>query len=120
LALYSSAKEAMFIGYMLQEVYSIKVFPVTIYCDNKAVCDVLLERGAKELTKYMATKVFKIHERIADKFIKVEQVKSSNNIADVFTKMDNNFIRYRDLLLQLRGSDNLRKADTSCSNKYSK
>ena len=66
----------------------------------------------------MATKIFKIHEWISEKLIKVHQVKGTNNVADFFTKIDKHFIKYRDTFLQLRGSVRdsfLTEASHSCN-----
>jgi len=104
LAVFEGAKEGLFIAFLLKEIFGIEVFPIPLYCDNKAVCDVLLQKGAKELTKFMHTKIFKVKEWIEEGYLEIFQIKSAENIADCFTKIDNGFKDYRDKMLKPRGS----------------
>ena len=104
LALFVAAKEALFVAYILKEGFGIDLFPVKMYCDNRAVVEVLRQSGAAELTKYMATKLFKLQEWIERGLIEVNQIESKKNIADGFTKIGKNFIEFKKWVLQQRGS----------------
>ena len=104
LGLFVAAKESLFIAYLLEEVFMKKVFPIKMYCDNKAVVDILQEAGAAELTKYMATKFYKLQEWISRELIEVHKIASEENIADGFTKIPKNYKFFKDSVLKQRGS----------------
>ena len=104
LALYIAAKEALFIGFLLKEAFDINVFPINIYCDNKAVRDVIRKQGSSEMTKYMGSKYYKILEWIERGMIDVLPVSSKENIADGMTKVGKEFSKFMSSVLALRGS----------------
>ena len=102
-ALYHMIKEALYVGYLVQEVFEQEVWPINVYCDNKAVTDIAHQAGASDLTKFMVTKYFKIQEWVEGGYIQVLRVESKMNVADGFTKVGKDFNNFK-RLLQARGS----------------
>ena len=103
-AIYVAAKELLFIGYLILEAFDCNLFPLRLFCDNKAVVDTLKKAGPGEMRKYMKTKFFKVQEWVDGELLQVEQVASKDNPADGMTKVDTNFQVYQKMVLQPRGS----------------
>jgi len=110
LALYITAKEVLFLGYLLKEGYNIDVFPIDIYCDNKGTIQALQRKGKTELNKFMATKFYKLYEWCERSLITIKKIASKENIADGFTKINKNYSEFVRSLYNSRGSvqDNIK------------
>ena len=104
LAAYVGSKEALYLAYLLLEGFKINVFPILLYCDNKAVVDTLKAARPGEMTKHMATKYFKLKEWCERGLVKIIQVASKENVADLMTKVDSRFGHFQRMVLQPRGS----------------
>jgi len=104
IAAYIGCKEALFLAYIILEVFGKNIFPVKLMCDNKAVVDILKKSAPGEMTKYMQTKFYKLKEWTEEKLIEVQQVSSGENIADIMTKVDGRYNYFQQMILEKRGS----------------
>ena len=89
---------------MIEEAFEVCVFPVKLFCDNKAVVDTLKSGKPGEMTKYMATKYFKLVEWVERGLMEIERIPSAENPADGQTKVDTKFTSFRDMVVQPRES----------------
>lgn len=93
LALYEASRECVWLRSLIQHVRSscqlssIAGIPNIIYEDNEACIRQIREGFIKgDKTKHIAPKFFFTHELQKNNEIEVKQVRSSNNLADLFTK----------------------------------
>ena len=86
LALYFSTKEALYLGYLVQEFFGKEIWPIRVKVDNQAVVHVIQKSAPANLTKHMATKFYAVQQWQAEGFIHVEDVTSKENLAGCFTK----------------------------------
>ena len=93
LALYEASRECIWLRSLIQHVHSscqlssIVGIPNIIYEDNEACIRHIREGFIKgDKTKHIAPKFFFTHELQKNNEIEVKQVRSSNNLADLFTK----------------------------------
>ena len=112
LACYSAAKEALFIGYLVEEAFQKSVWPIIINCDNKAVVDILNSAGPSDMTKYMSTRYFKLQEWSEQGLIHVQRVSSKDNVAANMTKTTKDFGLFQQRVLKTRGSVKTSTEDT--------
>uniref|UniRef100_A0A5B7AVP6 Copia protein n=1 Tax=Davidia involucrata TaxID=16924 RepID=A0A5B7AVP6_DAVIN len=93
LALYEASRECIWLRSMVQHIRescglsSIKDSPTTLYEDN-AACIAQIKGGyiKGDRTKHISPKFFYTHELQKSGNIAVQQIRSSNNVADLFTK----------------------------------
>ena len=72
--------------------------PVVIFCDNKSVINISKNPMMHSKTKHIAIKYHFVRELVQDKEIKLEYVRTKEQIADIFTKR-----LPKDAFLYLRG-----------------
>ena len=108
-ALITASQEAIWLRHIYSEVLSTStqdVLPPTVlYCDNKAaISQVNVEEMTfKKLTKHIDRRKEWIRQRVGMKEIKVEYVKSKEQLADMLTKpLSGELIRYYSQLLGLQ------------------
>jgi len=117
ISLYIAAKEALFIGFLLKEAYGCCVFPITIWCDNKAVVDTITNKTVGPMTKFMSTKFYQVIDWVQHERIIVRKIKSEDNVADGMTKVSKHFLNFRDSVLRPRGSvkENMLACNKKCN-----
>lgn len=103
LAAYVAMKEALFISFIVLECFGRSVFPIVLYCDNKAVMDILNKSGPGEMTKYMATKFLRLQQWVSLGYVEVRRIESKKNPADGLTKVSKDFGFFKKMVLQPRG-----------------
>ena len=93
IALYDAGRECVWLRSMIQHIQeecgleSIKGSPTVLYEDNAACIAQSKERYIKgDRTKHISPKFFSTHDLQKDGLIDVCQIKSSDNLADLFTK----------------------------------
>ena len=86
LALYLAAKEAVSLGYLIEDYFNEEIFPIKIYCDNLAVITTIMRDMPTELNKFLSTKYYITSQWQKEGIIDVVYVPSKHNIADMFTK----------------------------------
>ncbi len=106
LACYYAARDAIKLAFNLEEVYKQSVWPIKIYLDNMAVIQVIHKSTNTDLTKHMSLKFYKLQEWYEMGLIWFGYVPSEHNISDCCTKPLgwNKFIKFREMLLKVRGS----------------
>ena len=105
LALYFGARETIYFGYVLQEAYHMKVWPITVNVDNKAVQDILKDSAPANLTKHMGTKFYSVQQWVNEGLLKIVPVASRDNVADGFTKVSStDFQQFVANVVRPRGS----------------
>ena len=60
--------------------------PVILYCDNTSAINISKNPMMHAKTKHIAIKYHYVRELVEDKEVKMECVKSKEQIADIFTK----------------------------------
>jgi hypothetical protein len=60
--------------------------PLTIHCDSKGARDLAKNNTFHKLSKHIDIRYHFIREKIEDEFIVLDEVKSTENIADILTK----------------------------------
>ncbi|TPX44940.1 DNA-directed DNA polymerase, partial [Chytriomyces confervae] len=83
---FHAAQEGQWLSGLLHELGIIKEKKFKIFCDNKAVLDIITSEKALERTKHLIVKVEFLRELIRNGTCQPEQVKSQDNTADIFTK----------------------------------
>ncbi|KAD3337275.1 hypothetical protein E3N88_32795 [Mikania micrantha] len=93
IALYDAGRECVWLRSMINHIQQtcgleeIKKDPTIIYEDNAACIAQIKEGYIKgDRTKHISPKFFSTHDLQKDKIIDVRQIKSSENLADLFTK----------------------------------
>lgn len=86
IALNEAAHEIMYLAYLSIETMKLQFFPVPVYEDNYAALRQACTKVCKGRLKHVALRYFKIKEYVNDRKIVIKQVKTADQIADVFTK----------------------------------
>jgi hypothetical protein len=93
IALYDAGRECVWLRSMIQHIQeecgleSIKGSPTVLYEDNAACIAQIKEGYIKgDRTKHISPKFFSTHDLQKDGLIDVCQIRSSDNLADLFTK----------------------------------
>ena len=93
LAMHESSKECVWLRSMIQHIRescglsSIKNNPIAVYEDNAACIEQIKGGYIKgDRTKHISPKFFYTHELQKDGEIDVQQIRSNDNLADLFTK----------------------------------
>ncbi|TPX39984.1 DNA-directed DNA polymerase [Synchytrium endobioticum] len=93
ITLFEATKEAVWMSSFISDLYSglqvnHNVFPITIYEDNQA-CIRQIESGfiKSDMTKHFTPKYYFTTDMIQEGRIRVEQISSQSNLADLFTKV---------------------------------
>ena len=82
----AAAQEAVWLRQLLKE-FTCSIFnPIIIFEDNKACIDYTKNSTNHPRTKHIDTKYHFIRDLVQQDIIKLEPVKSADNIADIFTK----------------------------------
>lgn len=95
---YQAAQEGLWLAGLLNELGLKDKITFTIYCDNKAVLDIIHEEKAPDRLKHQIVKVEYLRELVRDGRCVAKSVKSEFNTADIFTKSLGRilFARHRD------------------------
>jgi hypothetical protein len=93
IALYDTGRECVWLRSMIQYIQedcgleSVKENPTVIYEDNTACVAQIKEEYIKgDKTKYISSKFFSTHDLQKNDLINIFQIRSSDNLADLFTK----------------------------------
>ena len=81
-----SILEAMKLGYFLEEVFDLKIWPIVLHGDNQASLSIINSLSSGHVTKYLGTKFFLVSDLIKEGKVISKFVKSELNPADGFTK----------------------------------
>ena len=65
---------------------SAPVAPIIVHCDNKSAIAVAEKPSLNQRMKHVAVRYHKAREYVRDKNIKLDYVRSADNVADIFTK----------------------------------
>ena len=104
LACYYATKEGLYFAHLIEEVYGMNVFPITIRTDNMTVVNVLNKEAASVMTRHMATKFYALQDWVSEGYIDVKYVKSKENFADTLTKDRGNYDAFMKRFLKARES----------------
>ncbi|GKB22091.1 hypothetical protein Tco_0856014 [Tanacetum coccineum] len=85
-AMFSVTCEVMWILKILKEMKVDVQVPVPLHCDNNVVIQIAANPVFHVKTKHFELDLYFLREKIQEGFIKTEKVKSTEDIADVFTK----------------------------------
>ena len=80
MALYYEVTNCIYFGHLLQEVFNINVFPITVYGDNKSANDVALGKAQGGITKYIAAKYRMLQQMAEEGFIRIHYVSTKCNL----------------------------------------
>jgi hypothetical protein len=103
IALNEAAHEVLFIARLTHEILDLQeVFPATLYEDNFAAMQQASTNVGRGKLKHIEICYLKIREYISKKLLKVEQVSTVNQLADILTKplLQQTFTCCRDNLLR--------------------
>jgi hypothetical protein len=78
--------ELLWIKNLLQELKISSTFPMKLYCDNKAACDIAHNPVQHDRTKHVEIDRHFIKEQLEAKIIAVPHVRSQDQLADILTK----------------------------------
>ena len=81
-----SAKEAVYLGGLAEEMGVEDDQPLDLYVDNKSAIDLAYNPEHHQRTKHIARRHFYVRDLVEDLTIRVPFVDSANNLADFFTK----------------------------------
>jgi hypothetical protein len=82
--------ELLWIKNLLQELKISSTFPMKLYCDNKAACDIAHNPVQHDRTKHVQIDRYFIKEQLEAKIIEVPHVRSQDQLADIHTKTVSN------------------------------
>ena len=91
IALHAATHKAIFLQELLQELRSLKpdidgCAPTPVYCDNEAANRISQEAVWHSNTKHFRIKYHSIQDNVREGIIKVAQIPSAGNLADILTK----------------------------------
>jgi hypothetical protein len=86
MALAECSKHAIWSIQLLQNLKIKLDLPITIYDDSKGACDIAKNNVFHKKTKHIEIKYHFTCEKIQDGWIHLEEIDSSENVADVFMK----------------------------------
>ena len=92
-------KETLWIKQLLYELNQ-QVETTTTYCDNQAAISLVKEPKGHQRSKHIEIKYHFIRNALDDNAIKIEYIKSEDNVADILTKVTtkNKFVDQRQRL----------------------
>ncbi|GJT89666.1 putative RNA-directed DNA polymerase [Tanacetum coccineum] len=85
-AMNSVTCEVIWILKILAELNVDTTLPELLHCDNSSAIQIAANPVFHERTKHFEIKLFFLREKVASGVVKTVKVKSTNNIADIFTK----------------------------------
>ena len=80
------AQESIWLLQLLKEFGCLFTVPIPIYEDNKACLDYLKNPTSHQRTKHISVRYHFIRDLITDKTSQLLAIRSTDNIADIFTK----------------------------------
>ena len=86
-ALTRGSKQAMWMYSFLEELDMPQTRPATLYCDNTGATALAKDAKGHARVKHINIREHYIRERVEANDIEVLRVESSNNLADIFTKI---------------------------------
>ena len=106
LSLYYGAREAIYIGYLVEEIFEKKIFPIKGFIDNMSVIQTLHKSVPTNVNKHFKTKFFALNQWIEEGLLDISYVPTAQNKADGMTKSLNEvkFNSCFDTVLEERGS----------------
>ncbi|KAL6331889.1 hypothetical protein AAG906_020237 [Vitis piasezkii] len=60
--------------------------PISLFCDNKAACDIVHNPRQHNRTKHVEVNRFFIKEKLDDKLVELPKIRSEDQLADILTK----------------------------------
>lgn len=82
----STVKDLVWIRQLAQELKIIKDEATTIYCDNQSAIRLALNERSVQRTRHMGVRAAFTREQVRNKEVKVEHVRTDNQLADFLTK----------------------------------
>lgn len=108
IALNACTRTSIWLRHLLTDLFCAPISPTIILEDNQSCIQIALHPQLNDRTAHIKTKFHYVNEVIEDGSIAVQDVRSTENVADFFTKglPKNLFIKFRTMLgcIQLRGS----------------
>ena len=86
MALAAATQEALFLSNLIKDFVTMEIAPVTIFSDNQGAIALSKHPIHHHRTKHIDIRYHFIRDNISNKFIKVEYVPTSHNVADLMTK----------------------------------
>jgi hypothetical protein len=114
-ALCETAKEALWMTELLENLDIKLEGPVTIYEDNAAALAVATSGRRQARNKWMDLRYFWIHEQIARGVFDIKKIHTSEMLADIFTKP-----LARETFLYLRSRIGVKEVDPACGSPHSR
>ena len=62
-------------------------WPIQLYCDNKAACDIAYNSVQHDHTKHVEVDRFFIKEKLDEKIVELPKIRSEDQLADILTKV---------------------------------
>ena len=108
MAISDVVKEIMWMRILLAELEIRVETPTVIYVDNQAAIKISENDSSHDRTKHIAIRHFYIRDCIEDGSVKLEWVRSEDQLADVLTKplTPSTFTSIRDRLIKLTNTHN--------------
>jgi hypothetical protein len=86
IALHDAAHDAIFLRQLLSDLSFPSSQPTPLYCDNDAATRLAEDHVWHSRTKHIRVKYHYTREQVLEGSISVTRVRSSDNLADIFTK----------------------------------
>ena len=83
MALGEAAHEVLFIAYLTQETVNLNLLPATIHEDNFAALQQSHNNVGRGRLKHVELRKLKIREYVRENLLKVTQIKSTDQVADI-------------------------------------
>ena len=87
IALADAAKEATWLGRLIEELGVQNVYPITLYCDNQGAIALTHNPENHQRTKYIDIRYHFIREKVEDGTIALDFLPTEQMIADGLTKL---------------------------------
>ena len=103
MALSEAAKEATYLSEFAKELDISDGKPMSVGCDNQAAGDLAYNPEHHQRTKHIARRHFFVREKVEDLSLVVPFVKTTDNLADFFTRplAPKDFFRMRDEIMNV-------------------
>ena len=86
MAIADAVNEVQWLSQLVSEIGVTVKLPMIIYCDNQSAIQAMVNDGKHSRMKHVDIQVMMMKEKVRDGTVRVEWVRTENQLADVFTK----------------------------------
>jgi len=86
IAICEAARAILFVARLTEQIFGIKLYPITVYEDNNAAISCNINKTSKSRLKHVELKYLKVKEYVENKILDLVKVGTKSQLADNLTK----------------------------------